>query len=145
MTIIEDKQYTLKILINFAPTESQLWCYEILYSFSLLILSLQHKFTSVIHFAGLKAVGESCQLPLLYYKNNVGGTVNLLEVSLIVYSICQLGQPVYHSIGLTHCLNQLSGITYVHQLSLNCRSNPMFKPIDSDIKYVLQASIGLTK
>lgn len=40
----------------------------------------KHKFTSVIHFAGLKAVGESCQLPLLYYKNNVGGTVNLLEV-----------------------------------------------------------------
>ncbi|OWF52008.1 UDP-glucose 4-epimerase-like [Mizuhopecten yessoensis] len=40
----------------------------------------QHKFTSVIHFAGLKAVGESCELPLLYYKTNVGGTMNLLEV-----------------------------------------------------------------
>ncbi|XP_060062498.1 UDP-glucose 4-epimerase-like [Ylistrum balloti] len=40
----------------------------------------KHKFTSVIHFAGLKAVGESCELPLLYYKTNVGGTINLLEV-----------------------------------------------------------------
>ncbi|XP_033737485.1 UDP-glucose 4-epimerase-like [Pecten maximus] len=40
----------------------------------------KHKFTSVIHFAGLKAVGESCELPLLYYKTNVGGTMNLLEV-----------------------------------------------------------------
>lgn len=40
----------------------------------------KHKFSSVIHFAGLKAVGESCQLPLLYYKNNIGGTINLLEV-----------------------------------------------------------------
>nr|XP_022319879.1 UDP-glucose 4-epimerase-like [Crassostrea virginica]XP_022319880.1 UDP-glucose 4-epimerase-like [Crassostrea virginica] len=40
----------------------------------------KYKFCSVIHFAGLKAVGESCQLPLLYYKNNVGGTINLLEV-----------------------------------------------------------------
>lgn len=35
---------------------------------------------SVIHFAGLKAVGESCQKPLEYYDNNIGGTVSLLEV-----------------------------------------------------------------
>ena len=34
---------------------------------------------SVIHFAGLKAVGESCGLPLLYYHNNITGTVNLLD------------------------------------------------------------------
>lgn len=36
-------------------------------------------FDAVIHFAGLKAVGESVQKPLEYYKNNVTGTVNLLE------------------------------------------------------------------
>lgn len=35
---------------------------------------------AVIHFAGLKAVGESVSIPLAYYKNNVSGTVNLLEV-----------------------------------------------------------------
>jgi UDP-glucose 4-epimerase len=35
--------------------------------------------TAVIHFAGLKAVGESVQKPLLYYDNNVVGTVRLLE------------------------------------------------------------------
>ena len=35
---------------------------------------------SVIHFAGLKAVGESVSLPLLYYHNNITGTVNLLSV-----------------------------------------------------------------
>ena len=34
----------------------------------------------VIHFAGLKAVGESVEKPLKYYENNVGGTINLLEV-----------------------------------------------------------------
>lgn len=34
----------------------------------------------VIHFAGLKAVGESCQIPLKYYDNNVAGTVSLCEV-----------------------------------------------------------------
>ena len=37
---------------------------------------------SVIHFAGLKAVGESCRLPLLYYHNNLTGTFNLLECML---------------------------------------------------------------
>ena len=35
---------------------------------------------AVIHFAGLKAVGESVDRPLLYYDNNVGGSVALLEV-----------------------------------------------------------------
>lgn len=34
---------------------------------------------SVIHFAGLKAVGESCHLPLKYYHNNLTGTFNLLQ------------------------------------------------------------------
>ena len=39
-----------------------------------------HSFSAVIHFAALKAVGESCRLPLKYYENNVGGTVTLLRV-----------------------------------------------------------------
>lgn len=34
---------------------------------------------AVIHFAGLKAVGESVSQPLRYYRNNVTGTLNLLE------------------------------------------------------------------
>lgn len=34
---------------------------------------------AVIHFAGLKAVGESCRKPLMYYDNNIYGTVVLLE------------------------------------------------------------------
>ena len=36
-------------------------------------------FDAVIHFAGLKAVGESTAKPLLYYDNNVGGTLVLLD------------------------------------------------------------------
>lgn len=36
-------------------------------------------FDAVIHFAGLKAVGESIQKPLEYYDNNVAGTLNLLK------------------------------------------------------------------
>lgn len=39
-----------------------------------------HKIEAVIHFAGLKAVGESVEKPLEYYENNVGGTVTLCEV-----------------------------------------------------------------
>ncbi len=39
-----------------------------------------YKIDSVIHFAGLKAVGESCSMPLEYYDNNIGGTVTLLSV-----------------------------------------------------------------
>ena len=39
-----------------------------------------HQPHAVVHFAGLKAVGESVEKPLLYYKNNVSGTSTLLEV-----------------------------------------------------------------
>lgn len=39
-----------------------------------------HAVNSVIHFAGLKAVGESVQQPVAYYDNNVSGTVTLLKV-----------------------------------------------------------------
>ncbi len=37
------------------------------------------KFDAVIHFAGLKAVGESVQIPLHYYENNIAGTVQLCK------------------------------------------------------------------
>ncbi|CAN0908837.1 UDP-glucose 4-epimerase 5 [Linum grandiflorum] len=38
------------------------------------------KFDAVIHFAGLKAVGESVEKPLMYYNNNLIATITLLEV-----------------------------------------------------------------
>jgi UDP-glucose 4-epimerase len=40
----------------------------------------KYKFDSVIHFAASKAVGESVEKPLLYYRNNVGSFVNVLEL-----------------------------------------------------------------
>jgi len=43
------------------------------------LLFKREKIDAVIHFAGLKAVGESTEIPLAYYQNNVGGTANLLE------------------------------------------------------------------
>jgi UDP-glucose 4-epimerase len=39
----------------------------------------QHDFAAVIHFAGLKAVGESVREPLRYYDNNVVGTLRLID------------------------------------------------------------------
>jgi len=40
---------------------------------------VNHDIGAVIHFAGLKAVGESVAIPLSYYQNNLTGTLNLLE------------------------------------------------------------------
>lgn len=40
----------------------------------------ENSIEAVIHFAGLKAVGESCRIPLHYYFNNIIGTINLCEV-----------------------------------------------------------------
>ena len=40
----------------------------------------EHRFDCVIHFAGLKAVGESVGKPWEYYENNVGGTLTLTDV-----------------------------------------------------------------
>lgn len=65
---------------------------------------------AVIHFAGLKAVGESVASPLLYYNNNVCGTVSLLEamqrasVKTLVFSSSATvyGIPQYLPIDESH-------------------------------------------
>jgi len=48
-----------------------------------------HKIDAVIHFAALKAVGESVAKPLMYYENNIAGTLNLCKVMALydVYNI----------------------------------------------------------
>jgi len=48
-----------------------------------------HDISAVVHFAGLKAVGESVALPLHYYDNNVAGTLNLLQ-SMSAAGVCRL-------------------------------------------------------
>lgn len=40
----------------------------------------ENKFDAVIHFAGLKAVGESVRIPIRYYHNNITGTLNLCDI-----------------------------------------------------------------
>ncbi|XP_003488377.1 UDP-glucose 4-epimerase-like isoform X2 [Bombus vosnesenskii] len=61
----------------------------------------KHKIDCVIHFAAIKAVGESMQIPLHYYRNNIIGAINLLEVmkaagcfQLVFSSSCTVyGEP----------------------------------------------------
>lgn len=69
-----------------------------------------YNISSVIHFAGLKAVGESVEVPLKYYRVNVGGTLNLLEcmkeagVNRIVFSSSATvyGKPQYLPLDENH-------------------------------------------
>lgn len=52
---------------------------DILDRAALAALFEKHRVDCVAHFAAMKAVGESCRLPLQYYRNNVSGTCILLE------------------------------------------------------------------
>ena len=70
----------------------------------------EHQIDAVIHFAGLKAVGESVQMPIEYYANNVQGTISLLEAmkqakvkSLVFSSSATVyGDPQYLPIDESH-------------------------------------------
>jgi UDP-glucose 4-epimerase len=70
----------------------------------------QYSIDAVIHFAGLKAVGESVAQPVLYYDNNVGGTISLLQamadsgVKQLVFSSSATvyGDPQYLPIDEAH-------------------------------------------
>ncbi len=68
---------------------------------------------AVVHFAGLKAVGESVQIPLSYYDNNVVGTVSLLEAM----QACQLKSIVFSSSATVYGDPQKLPLTEDHPLS----------------------------
>ena len=75
-----------------------------------------HSFEAVLHFAALIAVGESVAEPLEYYRNNVSGTINLLEamrrhgVRRVVFSssAAVYGEPQATPIPEDHPLNPIS-------------------------------------
>lgn len=70
----------------------------------------QHAIQAVVHFAGLKAVGESVQQPLMYFDANVGGAISLLQamqtegVRKLVFSSSATvyGQPQYLPLDEAH-------------------------------------------
>lgn len=53
------------------------------------VFSMEKNIYGVIHFAGLKAVGESVKIPLSYYHNNIVGTLNLVN-TMYKYNVCNL-------------------------------------------------------
>lgn len=77
----------------------------------LLLHTLQvHQVDAVIHFAGLKAVGESVEIPIDYYANNVQGTISLLQamqiakVKTLIFSSSATvyGEPQYLPLDENH-------------------------------------------
>jgi UDP-glucose 4-epimerase len=79
-----------------------------------LVRALQHSGAqAVIHFAGLKAVGESAQVPMQYYDNNVVGTLRLLEAM----AQCQVKTLVFSSSATVYGDPQRLPLTEDHPLS----------------------------
>ncbi|CAH0401324.1 unnamed protein product [Chilo suppressalis] len=78
----------------------------------------KHPIDCVIHFAALKAVGESMQQPLLYYQNNLLGMLNLLEImrshncyQMVFSSSCTVyGEPEYLPITETHPTGNITNV-----------------------------------
>lgn len=81
-----------------------------------------YKIDAVIHFAGLKAVGESVEKPIQYYANNVQGTISLLQA-----------------------MNSTSVKTLVFSSSATVYGDPQYLPIDEDHPTSAKNPYGRTK
>lgn len=85
----------------------------------------EHSFDCVIHFAGLKAVGESVEMPLEYYDNNLGSTITLCEamrshnVNKIIFSSSATvysadnDMPLYETSRTGSCTNPYGWTKYM--------------------------------
>jgi len=73
----------------------------------------KHQCDTVIHFAGLKSVGESTQDPLSYYENNVAGTVKLLQAM----AKCNVKNLVFSSSATVYGQPEFLPLTEDHPLS----------------------------
>ncbi len=82
----------------------------------------KEKIDSVIHFAGLKAVGESVTFPLKYYDNNLGATLSLLKV-----------------------MEEFQVKNLVFSSSATVYGNPNTVPIDEDFPLFATNPYGMTK
>jgi UDP-glucose 4-epimerase len=101
------KEESLKRVMDLAGKRLEFYKVDLLDKASLNEVFGKATFDAVIHFAGLKAVGESVNSPLKYYTNNVIGTIALCEVmirhnikNLIFSSSCTVyGNP--HKVPIT--------------------------------------------
>ena len=74
------KPEAIKRIAQICGKEPKCYCVDILDRDTLDKVFCENKIDSVIHFAGLKAVGESVEKPLEYYHNNITGTLVLCDV-----------------------------------------------------------------
>ena len=81
------------------------------------VFKTSKKFDSCIHFAALKAVGESLKEPLSYYSNNVGGTLILLQL-LAKYGCKSIG--IYSRRGLPTFKSAASNTVSMHSIFIFC-------------------------
>ncbi|KAK9703713.1 GDP-mannose 4,6 dehydratase [Popillia japonica] len=81
-----------------------------------------HRFDCVIHFAALKAVGESVQIPLTYYQNNIAGSSTLFEVM----KENGVKKVVFSSSATVYGIPQFLPITEEHPTGQGC-TNPYGK------------------
>jgi UDP-glucose 4-epimerase len=112
------KEESLKRVMDLAGKRLEFYKVDLLDKVSLNKVFGKAAFDAVIHFAGLKAVGESVTSPLKYYTNNVAGTIALCEVmirhnikNLIFSSSCTVyGNP--HKVPITEDFPLLSTNPY---------------------------------
>jgi UDP-glucose 4-epimerase len=86
------------------------------------LFHFQHNIDAVIHFAALKAVGESVQIPLAYYQNNIAGSSTLFEV-MQTHGVKKV---VFSSSATVYGIPQFLPITEKHPTGQNC-TNPYGK------------------
>lgn len=73
------KEESLKRVSDLAGKSVDFYKADLLDIYALKSIFSKYEIDAVIHFAGLKAVGESVSIPLHYYHNNITGTLMLLE------------------------------------------------------------------
>ncbi|TDO96001.1 UDP-glucose 4-epimerase GalE [Marinomonas balearica] len=77
--LINSNQVSLERVQQITGKSLTFYPYDLLNKSDIKKVFSKHNIDSVIHFAGLKAVGESTKIPLTYYHNNLTGTLMLLE------------------------------------------------------------------
>ncbi|KAK9497357.1 hypothetical protein O3M35_004690 [Rhynocoris fuscipes] len=109
---------SLKRVENITGKKVHFYKCDLLDKCSLQKIFNKYKIDCVIHFAAIKAVGESMQNPFMYYKNNIIATINLLEVmkevschNLVFSSSCTVyGDPEYLPITEDHPTGNVTNV-----------------------------------
>ncbi len=99
--LYNSSQLVLKRIESITGKQAKFYQTDLLDKEGIRTIFKENTIDAVIHFAGYKAVGESVQIPLTYYQNNVAGSLNLYEVmkefnvKRIVFSssACVYGAP----------------------------------------------------